>query len=118
MRSLTAGHGVDRVVEVGGPGTLAESLRAVKPGGQISSVGFLSPERIGIDFFALFGSGSNFRHIAVGSREGLQDVAGAIGMARIKPVIDRVFDFEKAQEAYAYLESGAHFGKVVIRVSG
>ena len=68
-------------------------------------------------FFALFGSGATFRHISVGSREGLQDVARAIAMAGIKPVIDRVFDFERAKEAFAHLESGSHFGKVVIRCS-
>jgi NADPH:quinone reductase-like Zn-dependent oxidoreductase len=77
----------------------------------------LSTENPGIDFFALFGSGATFRHIAVGSREGLQEVARAIAMARIKPVIDRVFNFEGAREAFAHLESGSHFGKVVIRRS-
>ena len=117
VRALTGGRGVDCVVEVGGPGTMGESLRAVRAGGEIASIGFLSTERTGIDFFALFGSGATFRHISVGSREGLQDVARAIAMAGIKPVIDRVFDFERAKEAFAHLESGSHFGKVVIRCS-
>ena len=115
VRTLTGGRGVDRVVEVGGPGTIGESLRAVRPGGEIASIGFLNTEGHGIDFFALFGSGAKFRHIAVGSREGLQDVARTIAMADIKPVIDRVFDFESARDAFANLESGSHFGKVVIR---
>jgi NADPH:quinone reductase-like Zn-dependent oxidoreductase len=117
VRALTGGRGVDCVVEVGGPGTMGESLRAVRAGGEIASIGFLSTERTGIDFFALFGSGATFRHISVGSREGLQDIARAIAMAGIKPVIDRVFDFERAKEAFAHLESGSHFGKVVIRCS-
>ena len=117
VRDLTGGQGVDCVVEVGGPGTMGESLRAVRAGGEIASIGFLSAERTGIDFFALFGSGATFRHISVGSREGLQDVARTIAMVGIKPVIDRVFEFELAKEAFAHLESGLHFGKVVIRFS-
>jgi NADPH:quinone reductase-like Zn-dependent oxidoreductase len=63
----------------------------------------------------LFGSLATFRPIGVGDREGLQDVARAVSMAAFKPVIDRVFDFESAREAFAHLDSGAHFGKIVIR---
>jgi hypothetical protein len=84
-------------------------LRAVRPGGEIACIGFLNAKGPGIDFFALFASGATFRHIAVGSREGLQDVARTIARARIKPVIDRVFDFEDAKDAFAHLESGSHF---------
>lgn len=114
-RALTGGRGVDRVVEVGGGGTIGESLHAVAASGELASIGFLSPGSSNIDFFALFGSGASIRHISVGSREDLQDVARAIAMARIKPMIDRVFDFEDAREAFAHLESGSHFGKVVVR---
>jgi NADPH:quinone reductase-like Zn-dependent oxidoreductase len=116
VRALTGGRGVDLVVEVGGPRTIGESLHAVRPDGEITSIGFLSSESAGIDFFALFGSGATFRHISVGSREGLQD-ARSMAMAGIKPVIDRVFDFDGAKEAFAHLESGSHLGKVVIRCS-
>ena len=114
-RALTGGRGVDRVVEVGGGGTIGESLHAVAASGELASIGFLSAGSSNIDFFALFGSGARIRHISVGSREDLQDVARVIAMARIKPMIDRVFDFEDAREAFAHLESGSHFGKVVIR---
>jgi len=114
-RALTGGRSVDRVVEVGGAGTIGESLHAVAAGGELASIGFLSAGSSTIDFFALFGSGAKIRHISVGSREDLQDVARAIAMARIKPMIDRVFDFEDAREAFAHLESGSHFGKVVVR---
>ncbi|OAI58702.1 alcohol dehydrogenase [Ralstonia solanacearum] len=117
VRALSSGQGVDRVVEVGGPGTMAQSLRAVRPGGEIALIGFVSPEGAGIDFFDLFMSGATFRHISVGSRESLQDAARAIEMAGIRPVIDHVFDFENAREAFAHLDSGSHFGKVVIRCS-
>ena len=119
VRELTGSLGVDRVVKVGGPGTISESLRAVALGGEIASVGFLSPDQstTGMDFFSLFASGATFRHISVGSRQGLQDVTRTIVMAGITPVIDRFFEFVEAQSAYAHLESGAHFGKVVIKCS-
>jgi alcohol dehydrogenase len=115
VRALTGGRGVDRVVEVGGPGTIAQSLRAVAPGGEIASIGFLSTDNPGIDFFALKASGATFRNIAVGDRAGLLELVRAVAMTGLRPVIDSVFEFEDAKEAFARLESGRHFGKVVIR---
>ncbi|MGK3119710.1 NAD(P)-dependent alcohol dehydrogenase [Pseudomonas corrugata] len=115
VRALAQGQGVERIVEVGGPGTLAQSLRAVRPGGEVALIGFVSPEGRHINYLDLFMSGATFRHITVGSRESLMDVAQAIDVAGIKPVIDRVFDFADARAAFAHLDSGAHFGKVVIR---
>ena len=116
VRALSGGRGVDRVVEVGGPGTLGQSLKAVATGGEIISVGFLSADNPGVDFFALFGSWATFRPIGVGSREGLRALSRTIEMAGIKPVIDRTFDFEQASDAFAHLESGTHIGKVVIKI--
>jgi alcohol dehydrogenase len=117
VRKLAGGKGVDRVVEVGGPGTINQSLRAVAAGGEIASIGFLSEENPGIDFFALKLSSATFRNIAVGDRAGLQELVRVVEASNLKPVIDRVFPFAEAREAFAYLKSGAHFGKVVIRVA-
>lgn len=116
VRTLTGGRGVDRVVEVGGPGTIAQSLRAVALGGEIASIGFLSTENPGIDFFQLKLSGAGFRNITVGDRAGLLALSRAVAAAGVQPMIDRVFGFEEAKAAFAHLESGAHMGKVVIRV--
>jgi len=118
VRRLTAGRGVNRVVEVGGPGTIAQSLRAVALGGEIASIGFLSTENPGIDFFQLKTSGASFRNITVGDRAGLLDLNRAVAATGLKPVIDRVFAFGDAREAFSHLESGAHLGKVVIRGPG
>ncbi len=117
VRKLTGGRGVDRVVEVGGPGTIGQSLRAVALGGEIASIGFLSTENPGIDFFQLKMSGASFRNITVGDRGALIDFARMAAMTGLKPIIDRTFDFEDAKGAFAHLESGSHFGKIVIRVS-
>jgi len=115
VRALTGGRGVDRVVEVGGPGTIAQSLRAVALGGEIASIGFLSTENPGIDFFQLKTSGASFRNITVGDRAALLDLTRAIAATGLKPIIDRVFAFDEAHEAFSHLESGAHLGKIVIR---
>ena len=117
VRALTGGRGVDRVVEVGGPGTIAQSLRAVAVGGEIASIGFLSTENPGLDFFQLKISGASFRNISVGDRAGLLDLSRAVAATDLKPVIDRVFAFDQAKAAFSHLESGAHLGKVVIRVA-
>lgn len=118
VHKLTGGRGVDRVVEVGGPGTIGQSLRAVAVGGEIASIGFLSTDNPGIDFFALKASGANFRNITVGDRAGLLELSRAVEASGLKPVIDRVFAFDEAREAFSHLESGTHFGKVVIRCVG
>lgn len=115
VRELTDGRGVDRVVEVGGPGTIVQSLRAVALGGEIASIGFLSTENPGIDFFQLKASGASIRNVTVGDRAALLDFNRAVAATGLKPVIDRVFAFDEARDAFAHLESGAHFGKVVVR---
>lgn len=116
VRKLTGGRGVDRVVEVGGPGTIGQSLRAVALGAEIASIGFLSTDNPGIDFFQLKASGASFRNITVGDRNALMELARLVALSGLKPVIDRTFAFEDAGEAFAHLESGGHLGKVVIRV--
>lgn len=118
VRALAGGRGVDRVVEVGGPGTIGQSLRAVAVGGEIAAIGFLSTDNPGIDFFALKASGASFRNITVGDRAALLELNRAVAASGLRPVIDRVFDFEAARDAFGHLESGAHMGQVVIRVGG
>jgi alcohol dehydrogenase len=117
VRALTGGLGVDRVVEVGGPGTIAQSLKAVAFGGEIASIGFLSTENPGIDFFALKLSSATIRNITVGDRVGLQELVRAVNGAGMQPVVDRVFPFPEARAAFEYLAKGAQVGKVVIGVS-
>ncbi len=111
VRELTNGRGVERVVEVGGPGTIEQSLRAVAYGGEIAFMGYLSKDNPSLDFFKLKHSGAVFRNIMVGDRAGLEDLARTIEMAKIQPVIDRVFDCEAAQDALAYLGTDSMLGK-------
>jgi NADPH:quinone reductase-like Zn-dependent oxidoreductase len=117
VRDLTGGRGADRVVEVGGPATIDQSLRAVAYGGEVTLVGFLGRDAPGIDFFKLFGSGAITRPITVGHRGDLQDTIRAVVMAEIAPVIDEVYDFEDAARAFTSIAEARHVGKIVIRVS-
>lgn len=117
-REVTGGAGVDCVVEVGGPATIGQSLRAVRPGGEIALVGFLTEENPGIDYFALKASTATLRPITVGDRAALEDLIRAWRGAGLTPVIDRVFDFADAPAAFAHLIAAQHVGKIVIAVNG
>jgi len=117
VRELTGGRGVDCVVEVGGPATVNQSLHAVARDGEVVLIGFLTEENPGIDYFRLKGSGATVRAISVGDRANLEDLVRCVGMTGLKPVIDRVFAFDEAREAFLHLKAARHFGKVVIRVA-
>jgi NADPH:quinone reductase-like Zn-dependent oxidoreductase len=115
VRELTAGRGADLVVEVGGPGSIATSIAAIRYCGHISVVGNLAGKAT-IDPGTLFAKRASMCGIQVGSRDMFEAMNRAIEVAKLEPVIDRVFDFADARAAYEHLESGKHFGKVVIRV--
>jgi NADPH:quinone reductase-like Zn-dependent oxidoreductase len=112
---LTGGLGVDHVVEIGGAGTLPKSINAVKAGGVVSLIGILSGAGQ-IDPMALLFKQARLQGILVGSREMFEAMNRAMSVTQVRPVIDKVFAFSEAREAYRYLESGAHFGKVCIAV--
>lgn len=113
---LTNGIGVDHVVEVGGPGTLARSMNAVRVGGRISLIGLLSGPESSVNPMPILGKQIQVQGIFVGSREMFEAMNRAISLHQLRPVVDRVFAFDEARDALRYCESGAHFGKVVIRL--
>ncbi|HLW69807.1 MAG TPA: NAD(P)-dependent alcohol dehydrogenase [Candidatus Binataceae bacterium] len=112
---LTDGAGVDHVVEIGGAGTLPKSINAVKTGGVVSLIGILSGAGQ-IDPMPLLFKNARVQGILVGSREMFEAMNRAMTVNQIHPVIDKVFPFYQAAEAYRHLESGAHFGKVCIAI--
>jgi len=110
---LTGGLGVDHVVEVGGAGTVPRSLKSVRMGGTISLIGILSG--VGeVNPLPILMKGVRVQGIFVGSRQMFEDMNRAIALHRLKPVVDRVFPFSEAHAALQYMESAAHFGKIVI----
>lgn len=114
-RALTAGRGVDRIVEVGGPGTLAQSAMAVALGGQVSLVGALAAADAAVDFWSLFMSQARYQPIATGSRRDLEDLCRAMTQHQIRPVIDSVFAFDDAKAGFSHYAARKIIGKVVIR---
>jgi NADPH:quinone reductase-like Zn-dependent oxidoreductase len=113
VRGLTMGHGVDHVVEVGGAGTVARSLRATRDGGQVHVIGNLTgafPSSMTAE------RGIRMTPIVVGSRDMTQDLLGALAAHEARPVISKRVAFSDLKKALAYMESGEHFGKIVITI--
>ena len=115
VRELNGGRGVDVIVEVGGAGTMEQSLKAVAFSGQISQVGWLDKSASSISIAALSATVITVRRIAVGSRAQFRAMNNAIAMHGLKPVIDSVFPFEDALAAFRHYARGNTFGKIVIR---
>jgi NADPH:quinone reductase-like Zn-dependent oxidoreductase len=116
---LTERRGVDHVIEVGGPGTLEKSMACVAGGGHIALIGVLTgfgPPTASL--FPLLARNVRLDGIYVGSRADFEAMNAFLAEKTIRPVIDRVFAFDEATEAFSYLESGSHFGKIVIRYDG
>jgi NADPH:quinone reductase-like Zn-dependent oxidoreductase len=112
-----SGHGVDLVVEVGGVGTLNESIRATRIGGTIAFIGVLAgppPSDLRLPLMVM--QQQRLQGVTVGSVEDLQAMANAIAVHRMKPVVDKTFSFDQVKQAFAHMESGAHFGKVAIEI--
>jgi NADPH:quinone reductase-like Zn-dependent oxidoreductase len=114
---LTAMKGVDHIVEVGGGGTLGESFKAIKIGGHIALIGVLTGAQNEVNPMSILMKSIKLQGVYVGSRHMFESMNATISLHKIKPVIDRVFDFEEAQDALRYMESAQHFGKIVIRVN-
>jgi NADPH:quinone reductase-like Zn-dependent oxidoreductase len=112
-----SGRGVDLVVEVGGVGTLNESIRATRIGGTIAFIGVLAgPPKSDSRLPLMVMQQQRLQGVTVGSVEDLQAMADAIAASRMMPVIDKIFSFDQVKQAFAHMESGAHFGKVAIAI--
>lgn len=115
-RELTGGAGVDLVVEVGGAGTLDQSLKAVRMGGTVCLIGNLAGIVAQISLTAIFMQQVRLQGILVGHREGFEAMNRAIALHGLRPVVDRAFPFEEARAAFELMGAAGHFGKVCIRV--
>jgi len=113
---LTGGLGADKVVDLAGVGTLPHSYLAVGPGGEVLVIGVLSRPEGDLSPYPLMMKGATLRGIFVGGREHFEGLMKAVVVNRVKPIIDKTFDFESAPSAYTYLKSAQHFGKVVITI--
>ena len=111
---ITGGRGADVIVEVGGSGTLAQSVRAVAMGGHISMIGVLTGIQGEVPTAELFQKNAMISGITVGSRANQEDMIKAINTNGIEPVIDSSFGLEDLAEAFRLQESQKHFGKICL----
>jgi len=113
---LTGGRGVDHVIEIGGAGTLPRTFQAIGYGGKVALIGFLAGAGGEVNPTTLMMKGGSMHGIGVGSTRMFEEMNRAIEWNGIQPVIDRVFSFDEAQEAFRVLASGDFVGKLVIRI--
>lgn len=112
---LTNRVGVDHIIEVGGAGTVPKSISSARMGGHVALIGALTGG-IGVDPVSVFMKAIRLQGMFVGSRAMFEDMNKAISVNKLRPVIDRVFEFDEAREALKHMESGSHFGKIVIKI--
>lgn len=110
----TSGRGVDHVIEVGGAGTLDRSLNAVRMGGHVSLIGVLASGQV--NPVPILMKSIRAHGVFVGSRSMYDDMNRAITAHKLKPVIDKVFSANDIVPALQYMESGQHFGKIVVSI--
>jgi NADPH:quinone reductase-like Zn-dependent oxidoreductase len=115
-RALTDGRGVDHVIEVGGPDTIAQSMAACRLGGHIAVIGLLSGVMAQVNIPALFSAQLRISGISIGSRADQEDMIRAIEVNRLKPVIDWSFVLDEIREAFDHYRTRSPFGKVVLEM--
>ncbi|KAL1943206.1 hypothetical protein VTO73DRAFT_4281 [Trametes versicolor] len=115
---ITNGRGVDHILEVGGPGTIIKSVNAIRFGGTISVIGFVAGmgDASSLPLLVL-GKAAILRGILAGSREQFEKMNRLITSVKLRPVIDKVYAFEDLREGYERMDSQAHVGKLVVKVS-
>lgn len=116
VRALTGGVGIQQTLEVGGKDSLPHALAALGPGGHIALIGGLGGFGGDVPTMALLTTNATVSGIYVGSRANFEAMNAFIVQHRIKPVVDKVFEYKDAQAAYDLMESGNFFGKIVIRM--
>ena len=117
VRAATGGRGADFVMEVGGAGTLIESLKCVKMGGHIAVIGVVSdPTSPGATLSPgwMIGTSARLQGVSVGSREMFEAMCRAIELHRLRPVVDKVMPWTQAAQAIDEMRAGDHFGKIVL----
>jgi NADPH:quinone reductase-like Zn-dependent oxidoreductase len=112
---LTEKRGVDHIIEVGGPGTLQRSMRAVKMEGHIAVIGVVAGKGE-FNNVPIFMKALRLIGVFVGSRAMFEEMNEEISRSKIQPVVDRTFAFDEAQDALRLMKSGGHFGKIVVNI--
>jgi NADPH:quinone reductase-like Zn-dependent oxidoreductase len=119
VAEVTDGLGANRIIEVGGAGTFGQSLRAARVEGMVAQIGVLSGATSAepLALTPILHKQLRLQGIYVGSRAMFEQMNATIAEAQLHPVVDQVFAFDRVREAFTHMQSGAHFGKIVIRVA-
>lgn len=116
VQAITKGRGVDHVIEVGGAGTLMQSIRAGRVGGHIALIGVLTGTSGVVPTAELLIRQQRLQGLIVGNRQHQQDLVRAIDVIGVKPVIDRAFPLADIADAFRLQQAGGHFGKIVLEI--
>ena len=116
VKEISGGHGVDQVLDVGGRDTLQKALEILAYGGHIALIGGLSGYGSDVPTDDIMWINATVSGVYVGSREDFEAMNDFISEHELRPLIDRVFEFEDATAAYEYMENGDFMGKIVIRL--
>jgi NADPH:quinone reductase-like Zn-dependent oxidoreductase len=114
VREATHGRGADFIMEVGGGGTIQESMRAIKIGGHIAIIGVVAGAGEPFNPAALIGNSAKLQGLSVGSRDMFESMCRMMDLKKIFPVVDKVFPFTEAKAAFSAMAAGEHFGKIVL----
>ncbi|HEX3367098.1 NAD(P)-dependent alcohol dehydrogenase [Phenylobacterium sp.] len=114
VRAATGGVGADLIIEVGGGGTIEQSMKAIRIGGHVAIVGVVAGPGSGFNTAALIGNSARLQGVSVGSRDMFEAMCRLIELHRIEPVVDKVFPWTEAKAAFAAMRGGEHFGKIVL----
>ncbi|MBX3483770.1 NAD(P)-dependent alcohol dehydrogenase [Phenylobacterium sp.] len=114
VREATNGRGADFIMEVGGGGTIQESMRAVRIGGHIAVIGVVAGAGDPFNPAALIGNSAKLQGLSVGSRDMFESMCRMMDLKKIFPVVDKVFPFTEAKAAFGAMAAGEHFGKIVL----
>lgn len=112
---LTDGKGVDSVMELGGAGTLPQSLKAIRIGGHVPMMGNLAGIRIDMDIFPILVKNAHIHGITVGNRDTYEKMWDCVGKSEIRPVIYKTYDFEDGGQAIQDIAAGSHVGKLTVK---
>ena len=112
---ITERRGVDHIVEVGGAGTLQKSQNCVKMGGHIAVIGVVAGKGE-FNHIQIFMKSIKVQGIFVGSRQMFEEMNNCISENKLKPVVDQEFEFSEVKSALKTMESGSHFGKIVVKI--
>jgi NADPH:quinone reductase-like Zn-dependent oxidoreductase len=114
VRELTAGRGVDHVVEVGGAGTLEQSIRSCAIGGRVSVIGVLAGAKSAVLVTPILMGYLRLQGILVGHRASFEALNAFFTEHELRPVVGHTFSFDQAHEAFELMGRGGHFGKIAL----